>query len=96
MRLVEALDLAAGLGMVGPRVLGLDAEGEQLLFGGAGHLVVALGGEDEPVVGEERRRIAPGLGRFVQYPDDVGGLDHPHGPEATHSREWSSMMLSTS
>jgi hypothetical protein len=33
--LVEAFDLAAGLGVVGPGVLGSDAEGEQLGFDGA-------------------------------------------------------------
>ena len=31
--LVEALDLSTGLWVVGPGVLGLDAEGEELLFG---------------------------------------------------------------
>ena len=74
--LVEALDLAAGLGMVGPGVLDRDAEGEQLVLDRPGDAVAALRGEDEPVVGEERGRIAPGLGRFVQHPDHVGGLDH--------------------
>ena len=34
-RLVEALDLAAGLGVVGPRVLRLDAEAKQLDLHGA-------------------------------------------------------------
>jgi hypothetical protein len=32
----------------------------------------------------------------VEDPDDVGGLHHPDGPGATHSLEWSSIMLSTS
>ena len=66
--------------MVGPGVLGLDAEREQLLFGHPGHLVVALGGENEPVVREKRGRITPGVGRLVQDPDDIVGLDHLHGP----------------
>jgi hypothetical protein len=72
-------DLPAGLGVIGPGVLGLDAEGEELLFGDPGHLVVALGGEDEPVVAEEGGRVAPALGRFVEDADDVVGLDHLHG-----------------
>jgi hypothetical protein len=46
--LVEALDLAAGLGVVGAGVLVVDAEGDQLEFDGAGP-VAALGGEDGPV-----------------------------------------------
>ena len=66
--------------MVGPRALGLDAQGEQLLLGDPGHLVVALRGEDEPVVAEKGGRVAPGLSRFMQYPDDIRRLDHLHGP----------------
>jgi hypothetical protein len=61
-RLVEALDLAAGLGVIGPRLLGADAEAEQLLLEGTSGARSALSGEDEPVVREERRRIAPFLG----------------------------------
>src|SRR5688572_23888982 len=49
--LVEALDLAAGLGVVGPGVLVVDAESEQLELDGAG-AVAALGGEDGAVVGQ--------------------------------------------
>ena len=54
--------------------------GEELLFGHPGHLMVAPGGEDEPVVAEEGGRVSPALGRFMKHPDDVGGLDRLHGP----------------
>lgn len=49
--LVEAFDLAAGLGVVGPGVLDGDAQGQEFEFerGGA---VAGLGGEDGVVVGE--------------------------------------------
>ena len=87
-------DLAAGLGMVGPRMLGLDAEREELLFGHPGHVMVAFGGEDQPVVGEERSWVTPGLGRFVQHADDIVGLDHPHGQRG--AAEPRVVMLSTS
>jgi hypothetical protein len=71
--LVEALDLAAGLRVVGPGVLGADAQGEQFQFQAAGLLVLVVGAEDQAVVGEERFRVAPGGGGFVQGADHVGG-----------------------
>ena len=67
--------------MVGTRMTGLDAEGEQLVFGGSGQSVAAVTGEDKTVVSEEGGRIAIILGRFVQHPDDVGGCHHLHSPD---------------
>jgi hypothetical protein len=46
--LVEAFDLAAGLGVVGAGVLVVDAEGEQLELDGAGPSA-GFGGEDGAV-----------------------------------------------
>ena len=79
----------------GPGVLGLDAEGEELLFGDPGHLVVALRGEDEPVVAEEGGRVAPALGRLWKRTTSLA-LTTFMARDATHSLEWSSIMLSTS
>ena len=57
-RLVEALDLAAGLGVIGPRVPRRDAQAEQLGLHGA-ESAAHRRGEDAPVVGQEALRIAP-------------------------------------
>ena len=72
--LVEPLDLAAGLRVVGPGVLGADAQGEQFEFEDAGHLVLMVRAEDQAVAGEEGFRVAPGGGGLVQ------GADHVRGP----------------
>jgi hypothetical protein len=71
--LVESFDLAAGLGVVGPGVLGGDPEGQQL--GLHGSAVVASGrrGEDRPVVGQERGGISPLLSGSMQGAHDIGG-----------------------
>jgi hypothetical protein len=63
--LVEALDLAAGLGVIGARVLVVDAEVKQL--GLERGVAVAIGGrEDAAVVGQKRRRQTPGGARLVE------------------------------
>jgi hypothetical protein len=70
--LVEALDLAAGLRVVGPRAAVSDAEfAEGDLQGGAA-VAALFGGEDGPVIGQRAGRCAPpseGRGEGV---NDVG------------------------
>ena len=96
-RLVEALDLSLGLGMVGLAVLGRDAQGEELLFGATGEAIAGLGAEDEPIVGEERRWIAPrSLPPCAEPGSSSVALTRTIALEAMQSREWSSMMLRTS
>ena len=64
-RLVQALNLAAGLRVVGPRVLELDAEALELVL--EQHLAVAVGArEDGAVVREQRSRQAMQSSRFVE------------------------------
>jgi hypothetical protein len=48
-RLVEAFDLAAGLGVIGPRMLDRDAQGEELLFDEAFDTEAGACREDQPV-----------------------------------------------
>jgi hypothetical protein len=89
--LVEAFDLAAGLGVVGAGVLVVDPQPDELEFDGTG-AVAALGGEDRPVVGEHRGRIAPGSGAEMERGDHVGsfgghkrlGGDHEPGMVVEH------------
>ena len=58
--LVEALDFAAGLRMVGPGVEVSDAQCAQGDFQGGATTAARLSGEDGAVVGEHRGRWAPG------------------------------------
>jgi hypothetical protein len=69
--LVEAFDLAAGLGVVGAGVLRADAQGEQLGFDGAAVVAAHRRREDGAVVGEERLGITPGRGGAVQGAHDI-------------------------
>jgi hypothetical protein len=62
LALVESLDFPARLGVVGPGMLRGYPEREQFLFERAGESVALLRGEDQAVVGEERRGIPPRLG----------------------------------
>jgi hypothetical protein len=73
--LVESLDLSAGLGVVGPRVLGLDTEREQLLLGHPGQVMMPFGRKYQPIVSEEGGPVTPGLSRFVERSDDI--VAHP-------------------
>ena len=93
--LVEALDLPAGLGMVGPGVLECDAEREQLRLHGAAPVAVA-GGEDRPVVRSNDWPGEPQSCGFVEGTRPRRAMDTARAIEATHSREWSSMTLRTS
>jgi hypothetical protein len=52
-RLVEALDLSAGLGMIGTRVLRMDAQAGELHLEGTGEPVPGVRTKDQAVVGEE-------------------------------------------
>ena len=68
---MEALDLAAGLGVIRPGVPRGDPERQEL--GLHGRLTAAeAGGEDGAVVGEEALRVAPAGGGTMQAPHDVG------------------------
>lgn len=85
-RLVEPFDLAAGLGMVGARVLQLDAQGEQLGLERGGAAAV-LGGVDKAVIGEDRRGQPPAAGRVAEQPHDaVGGRDPERAAGDQHPR----------
>jgi hypothetical protein len=76
--LVEALDLAAGLGMVGRGVLALDAESVQFRL--QQHLALTRpAGEDSAVVGEQGGGVAELLSGFVEDLDDVWALDSGKG-----------------
>jgi hypothetical protein len=57
--LVEPLDLAAGLGMVGPGVAESDAVQAELDFERDAALTALFRGEDGPVVGEHARPGRP-------------------------------------
>jgi hypothetical protein len=94
--LVEALDLAAGLGVVGAGVLGADAQGQQFQFQVPGGVVLVVRTEDEPVVAEERSGVAPGGSGLCRVRMTSPARVVAKAREARHSREWSSMMLSTS
>lgn len=72
---MEAFDLAAGLGVVGPGVDVVDAEfAEQDLQGGAS-AASGCGGEDGAVVGEQGCGGAPGGEGGGEGVDDVGSGD---------------------
>ena len=71
--LVEALDLAARLGVIGAGVLVVDPQPDELELDGTA-AVAALGSEDRPVVGEHRGGIAPGGGAEMERGDHVSGL----------------------
>jgi len=76
--LVEAFDLAAGLGVVGSRVLGLDAQ--ELELGLEDDLAAAgVGGEDGSVVGEQRLRETPGVAGGYEAVEHVGSLESGEG-----------------
>ena len=70
---MEALDLAAGLGVVGPRVLGGDPEAQQLGLHGPAVVAPGGGGEDGAVVGQEGLWVAAALTGPVQGPHHVRG-----------------------
>src|SRR5207344_3609338 len=69
-RLVEALDLAAGLRMVGTGVAELDPEREQLGLHHVGSSPVP-GRVDAAVVGQQRRRQPPALTCGPEDPKDL-------------------------
>jgi hypothetical protein len=69
--LMEALNLAAGLRVMGPRVLGVDAQNEQLRLE-RGEAVAVGGGEHAAVVGQKRCRQAPSCAGLVEGRDDLG------------------------
>jgi len=75
---VEAFDLAAGLGVVGARVLEGDPEVGELGFEGADAVAVG-GGEHGAVVGEHRGWIAPLTCGVMKHGDDISGGDDGQG-----------------
>ena len=81
--LMEALDLALGLWVIGLAMLGGDAERQQLSLGGGGPFDGA-GREDRPVVGEQRLGIAPGQRGCVQGADHIGRC-HSHKRPGGHT-----------
>ena len=56
---MEALDLAAGLRMVGPRAAVFDAQFAQGDLQGGASVAALFGGEDGPVIGQRAGRCAP-------------------------------------
>ena len=78
-RLVQPLDLAAGLRVIGtgapqrdPEAVGLELDRAPAAAG--------CRGEHRPVVGEQLRREPVGRSGFVEDRHDVGGLERPDGP----------------
>ena len=94
--LVEALHLAAGLGMVGPGVLRLDAQGEQLLFGRPGHLMVALVLKMSPLSVSNEAGYPQVSAAWWRTRTTSVAFTTAIALEATQSLEWSSIMLRTS
>jgi len=91
--LVEALHLAAGLGVVGAGVTGSDPQGVQFQLDRAATSPTRGCGEDRAVVGQQRGWEPIGCGGLVEAGDHVGGLGGHPGVEATSRREWSSRTL---
>lgn len=78
-RLVQALDLAAGLGVVGPRVLGRDPQPLELDL--QEHLATARGGgEDGAVVAKQAGWGAVQGNSHAENVDYVSGLDGRESP----------------
>jgi len=78
--LVESLDLAAGLGVVGPGVAERDASGGQGELEGDPPAAAWDPGEHRAVVGQHRGRIPVPGGRFQHGGSDVIGLEHRQCP----------------
>ncbi len=76
-RLVEALDLAAGLRVVGARVTVGDSAGEQLGFHDVGAAPVPCR-EDASVVGEQGCRVSPPSCGIREDAQHIGGADDVH------------------
>jgi len=77
--LVEAFDLAAGLGVVGPAVVEGDAARGEGEFEGHPSTAAVAAGEHRAVIGQHRGRKAVGGGGFVEAGHDVGGFEHCPG-----------------
>ena len=74
--LVEPLDLAVGLRVVGPGVDRPDAAGLQGLLQDDAAAAAGQAGEDRAVVAEQRGRIAVLVSGFAEATIDVGALEH--------------------
>ena len=78
--LVEPLDLAAGLGVVGAGVPEGDVQGGELDFQGDPAAAAGLAGEHRAVIGQHRGGQAVLAGGLAEHGDHVGGLeDQPGG-----------------
>lgn len=93
--LMEAFDLAAGLGVIGPGVLVGHAEG---LEEGFHHHFPApmFGGVDAAVVGEHRRGCPVALRGAEEHLSDVGGPSDRNGNGRDTEAGWSSRKLTIS
>jgi hypothetical protein len=86
---VEALDLAAGLGMVGAGMLVFDAQACELEL--QQHLAPArASGEDGGVVAEQGGRQVELLGGRMEAVDDIAGAD---GDEGSGGQEKPGMVV---
>ena len=74
-RLVEALDLAAGLGMVGTRVRQSDVQRGEVTFERDLAAAAGGGGEDRGVVGEHAGGQPVAAEGIVEGVDDAGGVE---------------------
>ena len=77
-RLVEPLDLAAGLGVIGPGVDVFDPQLVALELQGAASTSGSRG-EHRTVIGQQRRREPLGRSGFVEARHHVGSLEHAKG-----------------
>jgi len=94
-RLVKALDLAAGLRrMVGPRVLELDAERQEVSMAAIPLRYEAV--KMAPLALKTEAGRPPGLGRSGEGLHNVSRRRYPYTLEATHSLEWWSMKFRSS